>query len=457
MSVRLLHYSDLENAYDDPEHAARIAGVANQVRNDDGPDPLVLGSGDNTAPGVLSLETSGAQSLDLYRELRPDAETFGNHDFDYGLEATRNIVRRSPQPWVASNVYLDGDRFGAESGVESWIICEQDGIQVGIVGVLDDATPSLNPAASALEVGDPVTAARSAVETLRERDVDVVVALSHLGRRDEELAAAVDVDAVLGGHIPTERIERIDDTLLTRPGSGGEVLLDIDLDAGQVTRRRVSEAPPVPPVVDSLEGRKTRAGLDEVVAEVEEPIERSESTVFRGESRIGNFVADAYRWAADSDVALQNSGGVRDGPPLSGPVSVGDLISVVPFEEPVSVAELTGEELRDVLRGADGSGLGFAEPDWWHAHVSGATLVWDEPNDELVGATVDGEPIDPQETYTLATTEYLFYSDDEFPALDEGHRVEQLDTQHEILVRYARRFGIDPEIEGRIVRRHHQD
>jgi len=76
---------------------------------------------------------------------------------------------------------------------------------------------------------------------------------------------------------------------------------------------------------------REEAGLDEVVGHVADPIRRTESTAFRGESRIGNFVADAYRWAADADVGLQNSGGIRGGPPLVGDVSVADLVSVVPF------------------------------------------------------------------------------------------------------------------------------
>ena len=452
LPVRLLHYSDLENAYDDPERAARIAGLTAELRADDGPDPVVLGSGDNTAPGVLSLWTEGRQALDLYRILSPDVETFGNHDFDYGLDATREIVTESPQTWVASNVSLDGRQFGASVGVEPWTIVERDGDRLGVFGVLDPATPALNPMAEPLSVTDPIAAARSATGELREASVDAVVALSHLGTGDETLAASVDVDAVLGGHVPSERVERLDDTLLTRPGSGGEVLLDIDLDDRSVTRHEVDDAPPSDPVRRRLRDRVSAAGLDEVVAHVDDPIERTESAVYRGESRIGNFVADAYRWAADADVGLQNSGGIRDGPPIHGTVTVADLVSVVPFQEPVSVAELTGRELRAVLAGAAESDLAFAEPEWWHGHVSGATLVWDEAEHELATVTVDGATIDPGETYTLATNDYLFYSADEFPALAERHRDRTLDVQYEVLADYARQVGISPTVTGRIVR-----
>lgn len=442
MAVRIYHYSDLENVYDTPEQAGRLASIL-RGRG----DAIAAGSGDNTAPGVLSLVSESEQALDLYDAVDPDVETFGNHDFDYGADKTGDIVAASPQTWVSANVYRDGDRV---AGVEPWTTVETDGATVGFFGVLDDATPALNPMASDLTVTDPVAAAKEAAAELRAAGADYVVALSHLGRADEELAAATDVDAVLGGHIPAERIERIDGTLLTRPGSGGEVVLEVNLESGDVTRHVVSDAEVYEPVATSLRDRMTEAGLDDVVGHVEEPMERTESTLFRGESRIGNFVADAYRWAADTDVALQNSGGVRDGPSLAGDVTVADLISVVPFEEPVSVAELTGAELLDVFHGAKGGSLGFAEPDWWHAHVSGAELTWNDTENELLEVRVGGDPVDVDETYTLATTDYLFYSSDEFPALDEAHRVERLGVQHEVLADYAREHGIDPALEGRV-------
>ncbi|MFB6073033.1 MAG: bifunctional UDP-sugar hydrolase/5'-nucleotidase [Halobacterium sp.] len=442
MAVHVYHYSDLENVYDSPEQAGRLAGLLA-----DRGDAIAAGTGDNTAPGVLSLVTEGRQALDLFEVVEPDVATFGNHDFDYGADRTAELVAASPQTWVSANVARDGDPVG---DTESWTVVERDGARVGFVGVLDDATPALNPMASDLTVTDPVSAVRDAEADLRDAGVDYVVALSHLGRGDEELAAATGVDVVLGGHIASERVERIDGTLLTRPGSGGEVVLDVDLESGDVSRRVVADYPVHEGVAGTLRERMETTGLNDVVGHVEDPLERTESTLFRGESRIGNFVADAYRWAAGTDVALQNSGGVRDGPTLEGDVTVADLVSVVPFEEPVAVAELTGEELLEVFRGARGGSLGFAEPEWWHAHVSGAELVWNERADELVEARVGGDPVDPAATYTLATTDYLFYSDDEFPALDEAHRVDRLGVQHEVLAEYARERGIDPEIEGRV-------
>ena len=441
MSPSIYHYSDLENVYDTPERAGRLATLLA-----DRGDAIAAGSGDNTSPGVLSLVTDGWQAMDLYDAVEPDVATFGNHDFDYGPDRTAEIVAASPQTWVSANVSLGAERV---AGVDPWTVVERDGARVGFFGVLDDSTPALNPMASDLAVSDPVAAAAEAETELRDAGADYVVALSHLGRGDEELAAATTVDAVLGGHIASERVERLDDTLLTRPGSGGEVVLEVDLEAGDVTRHVVDDAPVHEGVADSLRDRLADAGLDEVVGHVEEPMERTERTLFRGESRVGNFVADAYRWAAGADVGLQNSGGVRDGPALDGDVTVAALVSVVPFEEPVSVAELTGADLLDVFRAAKGGDLGFAQPDWWHAHVSGAELEWHD-GDGLQSATVGGEPVDPDATYTLATTDYLFYSDDEFPALGEPDRVEQLDVQHEVLAAYARQVGIDPSVEGRI-------
>ncbi|PSQ08230.1 hypothetical protein BRC93_15370 [Halobacteriales archaeon QS_5_70_15] len=97
MTLRLLHYSDVENAYDDPERVGRLAGT---LLAGDGGDALACGTGDNTAPGVLALRTEGWQSLDLFAAVEPDSETFGNHDLDLCAERTLELVPRSPQQWL---------------------------------------------------------------------------------------------------------------------------------------------------------------------------------------------------------------------------------------------------------------------------------------------------------------------------------------------------------------------
>lgn len=448
MPLRLVHFSDLENVYDDPERAARLAGTLNALDDD---DALLLGSGDNTSPGVLALVTRGEQCLDLFNAVAPAADTFGNHDFDYGKARTLELVERSPQVWLATNVrHVDGSRFGESVGVERTRVFKVDGSRVGVFGVTSPDTAEINPAATGLRFTDPVAAAEDAVAALQNH-VDHVVALSHLGAGDEELAATVDVDVVLGGHTHSERVARVDGTVLTRPGANGEVVFEVSLPDRDITRHETRDGPVHEDVHDSLRERKAAAGLDEVVARVDEPIERTEATCFRGESKIGNFVADAYRWRADADVGLQNSGGIREGPPLAGVVTVGDLVSVVPFKGHLVLAEVPGNRLWSTFEQAAGH-VDFGEPHWWHAHVSGARLEYDHATDELVDARVCGEPLDPARTYQVASAEYVVANRVEFPALQAEDVVERFEIQHEVLRAYAGEMGIDPSVEGRIVR-----
>jgi len=458
MPARLLHYSDVENAFDDPDRIGRLAGLLTDL---DGDDAVVVGSGDNTAPGVLSLVTEGRHSLPFFEAIGAAFDTFGNHDFDYGPDATRALVAESPQTWLTANVReTDGSPFAA-AHTEPWVVRDVDGVRVGFFGVTTPATTSINPNATDVQFADPISAGVRAADACRDAGAEFVVAVSHLGTDDEDLAVAADVDVVLGGHVHSEAVERVDGTVLLRPGVNGHVAYEVELaDPGAdgegdrervvVSRHVAADAPVHEGVADAMRDQMASAELDEVVAFVEDPIERSHTEAFRGESRIGNFVADAYRWATDADVGLQNSGGVREGDPLEGEVTIADVMSVVPFQEPVAVCELTGAELRETIRQASGASLAFGEPDWWHAHLSGASVVWDREDEAVVALRVDGEPVDDDATYTLATTDYLFHTDHEFPALDAEHRVDLGDVQYEVLAAYAREHGLDPRLEGRV-------
>ncbi|TKX59331.1 bifunctional metallophosphatase/5'-nucleotidase [Halorubrum sp. SS7] len=462
--VRLVHYSDIENVFDAPERAARLAG---RIRALSGPDAAVVGTGDTTAPGVLSLVATGRQVLDFYEATDTAFDTFGNHEFDYGPDALRGLVADSPATFVSANVRdEEGEPFGRAEGVVPWATSEVDGETVGFVGVTDPATDSLNPMAADLSFDDPVDAARDALAEMRtavaERGeegaggdagpLDHVVVLSHLGAGDDDLARELDVDAVLGGHVHSRRNEVVADTLLVRPGVNGEAVAEIDLDAEPptATLHEPDGAEPAPGLEAALAERMAAADLDEVVDTVAEPIARTGDVVHGGECRVGNFVADAFRWVHDADVGLSNAGGLRQGDPFAGDVTKADLISLIPFEEPVALASVTGAELHDVFREMAAPDVDFGEEDWWHGHVSNARVVWDDDAELILEATVGGEPIDPDARYTVAVSEYLLHSEHEYPTLAQRHRIDEADIQYEVLADYAREQGIDPEIEGRI-------
>ncbi|MFB6196859.1 MAG: bifunctional UDP-sugar hydrolase/5'-nucleotidase [Halobacteriaceae archaeon] len=299
MAVRILHYSDVENAFDTPEKVGRLAGLLQDLKSTDG-EAIIANTGDLFAPGILSFVTEGEHALKFLRAVPPDVSTFGNHDFDYGLERTRDLVSRAPGTWVSTNIHHDGQRFGADEGVVPVTSLQSGATKIGFIGLLDDTTPSINPEAADLTVTDPLSATQEAEATLRERGADVVIVLSHLGQGDEEIAVETTVDAILGGHVHSERVERVNDTLLTRPGVNADIVFEIVIEDGQIELHRhvVEEAQVDERVVADLQAELEAAGLDEVVGHVDEPIQRTEQTVFRGETRVGNFVADAYRWAA---------------------------------------------------------------------------------------------------------------------------------------------------------------
>ncbi len=105
-----------------------------------------------------------------------------------------------------------------------------------------------------------------------------------------------------------------------------------------------------------------------------------------------------------------------------------------------------------MFRQGDGALVEFGDATRWYAHISGAEIVYDHAERTLVDATVNGEPIDPERTYRHATSRYLLQTDLEFPVLTPAHRIRTLDIQYEVLAAYARKQGINPQLDGRITR-----
>jgi len=446
----LLHYADLERAHDDPETIARLVGLVEALRDE---ETVVCGAGDDTGPGVLSLVTSGRQALDFYRAVEADVETFGNHDFDHGTEPLLSVVEESPPTWVCANAFRDGERFGATEGTEPWTVVRAGERRVGVAGVAHPETAEINPNAADIRFTDPIPAVESAVDDLRDEPLDHVVVVSHLGD-DTELARAVDVDVVLGGHDHERRVDVVDGTLVCRPGGTGRYLLEVSFADGRpsATHHAVAEGPLEADVAATYRRRMAEAGLTEVVGTTRDPIRCDLLACKRGESEIGNLITDAYRWKAGADVGLNSGGGFRRRPPLRGEVTAFDLVSVTPYGADLVVGRVDGETLLATFRGLALAGAPDDLPDWHFGHVSGAEVVWDDAVDELRAEGVDGDPVDPSASYEVATSEFFVASDGLFPAIGPGDVVRRHGPQYEAVVEYVRETGLDPRLEGRIRR-----
>jgi 2',3'-cyclic-nucleotide 2'-phosphodiesterase (5'-nucleotidase family) len=449
MSLRILHYADVERALDDPELTARLVGLVRERRDD---ETLVLGAGDNLGPGVLSLVTECRHALDFFDAVEPDADTFGNHDFDRGPEVTRGVVADSPMPWISANVFEDGERFATDEGVVPGTVLEAGRHRVGVTGVTSPDTTEINPSSEPLTFEDPVTAAGDAVAELRERDVDHVVVLSHCGD-DTALAENLDVDVVLGGHDHEEFLHTVAGTLLVRPGSNASGLSEVVFeDRPRGYRLPTHDAPVAADLLDALETRRREAGLTDVVATVDEPVTVDRNDTKQGESRVGNLVTDAYRWVADADIAVHSSGGLRPTDPLAGDVTTADLVGLCPFENELVSVRVTGEQVRRTVHDAALARYGDDVPTHWFGHLSGLSVVWDDVSDEAREIHVVGEPLDHDATYTLATSGYYVESSHLFDAFGPGEIIDRHGQQYDAIVEYAREHSVDPRIEGRIRR-----
>lgn len=163
------------------------------------------------------------------------------------------------------------------------------------------------------------------------------------------------------------------------------------------------------------------------------------------ESSLGNFAADAIRIEASNvlrtkvDVALLNYGGLRVNIP-KGPITVGDLYELMPFENKLVVVRMNGAELHELLHEIVIVG---GEP------ISGVRLraSGERAEDVIVGY----RPIQSDRMYTLATTDYLLRGGGNFPTLWKQDDVISTDlTIREALINYVSdRSEIEPVVDGR--------
>ena len=404
---------------------ARVATLVRALERES-PNTVFALAGDTISPSLLSTLRRGAQMIEGWNALGLGVATFGNHEFDFGPAVLGQRIGESRFPWITSNI-VDGATGRPFGGARRWLRRDFDGVRVGLIGLTTPDAARTSNGGAGVRFDDPLEAARGALADLGP--VDLRVAVTHLPLvQDRALAAALPIDAILGGHDHDPMLLSDGRAVIVKAGADainvGQV--EYELRCGAVIGRRqrlipvderLAEAPDVAELVRRQAARLARE-LETPVGRTAVPLDGRESLVRREETPLGRFVAGLMRERVGGQVGLLNSGAIRGNRVLPpGPITKRDIRELLPFSNTVTLLEVTGAALRAALeRSVDE----LPRPTGHFLQTSGIELSVDlgQPPGRRIGAvTVSGQPLDPAGRYRVATLDYLARGQDGYPML----------------------------------------
>jgi 5'-nucleotidase len=406
----------------------------------EGAEVLTLDAGDQFQGSLFYTLHGGAVVAEFLNAFGFDAMALGNHEFDNGPAGLAGLLDGARMPVLSANLDAASEPLAA-GRVAPYAVIEREGRRIGVVGVTTTETAEIASPGPTLRFGDEIAALRAAVAELEAQGVTMIVALTHVGLdRDREIAAQVaGLDAVVGGHSHTlmgtmEGAAAPYPLMVAGPDGTqvpvvqayaygkylGELRLTFD-DAGRVT-----SAGGAPVLIDAAfapdAGVAARVAelaapiealRSEVVAEAAAPIGADRALCRSRECEMGVLVAEAMLARArplGAELAIQNGGGLRAGID-GGPITRGEVLTVLPFQNTLATFGLPGA---DVVAALENGVSQLAEGGGRFPQVAGLryTLTPDAPVGSRISAveveTAAGwAPIEPARVYGVATNNFM--------------------------------------------------
>ncbi len=196
-TLTLLHTNDFHNHLS-ASQAAFIKGEKANYEN-----VVLLDSGDAISAGNVGVRPGGEPILTLMSETGYDAMTLGNREFHVADTLLRLKISKAAFPVLCANIRWRDDHGETLPVAPSLIKTLPNGLRVGVFGLtVPMVTPRMTARlVSAFVFDDPIITAQKQIARLRP-EVDALIALTHIGlREDERLAAACpELDLIIGGH-----------------------------------------------------------------------------------------------------------------------------------------------------------------------------------------------------------------------------------------------------------------
>lgn len=429
---------------------ARVKGAIDARRAELGPNAniLVLDAGDQFQGSLFYTQYKSGPVAEFMNGIGFDAMAIGNHEFDDGPAELLKLINAVKFPIISGNTKIaDGSEL--KDKFKGYVVKEMGGQKVGVVSVLATDTGETSSPGDKVSFEDEVTYLKGAVKELQDQGVNKIVLLSHVGYvRDQEIAREVDgIDVIVGGHSHTllsstdpkaagpyptlvknpsgvdvpvvtayayskylgDLSVTFDDNGVVKSATGAPKLLDAAVAQDEGFNKRVAElAAPLE------EMKKKEIGVSEAA------IDGSREVCRVKECSMGNLVADALLDRVKDQgitIAIQNGGGLRASID-AGPVTMGEVLTVLPFQNSIATFQIKGADLQAALENGASQ---IEEGAGRFVQASGLKYTFDRSKpagSRIVSVEVkEGDnfvKLDPEKTYGVVTNNYTRTGGDGF-------------------------------------------
>jgi len=340
---------------------ANIASTFKSMKKED-PNTVFVSVGDDLMNRYFHTY-KGKAIFSLMSDAGYELYVFGNHEFDKGSKVLSQALEGTAFTSVCSD--LDVSNSALKGKCESYVIREIDGVKVGFFSIMTEDLPLVTSERDVKIVSDNVSTAKMMVKLLKEQNVNVIVALSHIGyKQDRILAKQVKgIDLIFGGHSHeyVKKIGRVNGTAIVNGGQQGTQIIKVDIPldkdlivlSKEIVMHKIPVTNAVSPDADitkKVAKYKERFPTSIVLGSTEAPWDLTSAALRKNESAVADMVNDMMLEKFKVEIVLNNAGAFRGGKIYSkGNITDTMLKEIDEFANYAYMLTLKGKHIKEIL------------------------------------------------------------------------------------------------------------
>lgn len=419
------------------------------------PNYILVSGGDNYMGPIISNLYYGAPINKMLRYLDVKASAVGNHEFDWGANRIQNYSKDGNFTFVAANITTTD--YKTPTWAKPYIIINKCGLKIAFIGLATHETLTTTKTENLKQIvfQDNVSSLQKWIDYLKAgKDPagvpNAIIALTHIPSEQKHDASEIigdeisalaknthGLDAIISAHSHQLVNGKINNIPIIQAGCNGQALGDFTLEF-DTNGKLLKVDPELNILSDKINTlapnklmeaqanfyhKKIGAIMDRVIGHAAADLEHNKAATTI--TPLGNFIATAVKNAGASEVAIVNAGGIR----LSlgkGPITVGNIYSILPFDNTLIRFMLSGADLKRTIE------YGIMNPKMGFSQIAGIKATYD-PTKPMYHRLVkieltNGKPILDDQSYSVTTVDFVFNGGDgyNFAAAQQVERTNKL-------------------------------